>query len=175
EEGLAICREIGDRWFVSYFLWIVASSAAESGDIVAARAYAEESLTIARELEGPLLIVCALDAIAAVARAEGDDEAAERHLAEAVEIGRTTIVRHPYVASARPALGGAAGARGRLAEGAAHRGRRGAPRPPWRRSTRQSTAEQARSTLGEARYEANALHGSRLSLEEAAAFAARAP
>jgi hypothetical protein len=111
-----ICRTIGDLWFVSYFLWILAASAVESGDYEPARAHADESLKIARELEGPLLVVCALDAMAAVARAEGDDEAAESHLAEPaeIEIGRSEIVPHSYLASVLRGLGELSAARGDL-------------------------------------------------------------
>ena len=41
EEGLAICREIGDLWFVSYFLWIMARASTLAGDVPRARAEAE--------------------------------------------------------------------------------------------------------------------------------------
>ena len=114
EEGLAICREIGDLWFVSYFLWILATTATAAGDVAQARVYADESLKIARELEGPLLVVCALDALAGVERADGDDAAARAHLLEAAEVGRHAIVPDSYLASVLRGLGELAVAGGDL-------------------------------------------------------------
>ena len=83
EEGLSICRAIGDAWFSSYFLWLLAIVAIETGDLATAQRSAEESLVIARRVEGPLLIVCALDALAAAARAAGDPSTAMARLKEA--------------------------------------------------------------------------------------------
>ena len=114
EEGLAVCREIGDLWFVSYFLWLLATVATTSGQLAAARAFAEESLDVARELDAPLLLVCALDAMAAVARAEGDDETARAHLDEAERIGRAGTVPGSYLSSVLRGLGELALARGDL-------------------------------------------------------------
>jgi ATP/maltotriose-dependent transcriptional regulator MalT len=116
EEGLAVCREIGDLWFVSYFLWILATVATASGELAAGRAYAEESLEVARELDAPLLLVCALDAMAAVARAEGDDETAGAHLDEAEEIGHAGPVPGSYLSSVLRGLGELAAAHGDLAD-----------------------------------------------------------
>jgi ATP/maltotriose-dependent transcriptional regulator MalT len=116
EEGLEICRELGDLWFVSYFLWILSMTATEAGDHATAREQADESLQVARDLEGPLLVVCALDATALVARTEGDDEAAGRFLTEAAELGRTTIVPNSYVASVLLGLGELATESGNFAE-----------------------------------------------------------
>jgi tetratricopeptide (TPR) repeat protein len=115
-EGLAVCREIGDRWFISYFLWILAGVATALGDYRAARAQAEESLQIARELEGPLLMVCALDALADVTLADGDEEAARAHLLEAEAVGRDAIIPHSYLASVLRHLGEIAAARGDAAD-----------------------------------------------------------
>src|SRR6266446_1654173 len=116
EEGLAVCREIGDLWFVSYFLWILATVATASGELAAARVHAEESLDVARELDAPLLLVCALDGMAAVARAEGDDDSAGTHLAEAEEIGRASAVPGSYLSSVLRGLGELAATRGDLAD-----------------------------------------------------------
>jgi tetratricopeptide (TPR) repeat protein len=105
EEGLAVSHEIGDLWFVSYFLWILATTATEAGELQSARAHAEESLKIARELEGPLLIVCALDALAGIDRADGDAGSAQAHLFEAAELARRAIVPDAYFASVLLGLG----------------------------------------------------------------------
>ena len=48
EEGLAICRLLGDLFFCSYFLWILALVATEAGDLTMARASADESLGLRR-------------------------------------------------------------------------------------------------------------------------------
>jgi tetratricopeptide (TPR) repeat protein len=105
EEGLTASHEIGDLWFVSYFLWILATTATEGGELQTARTHAEESLKIARELEGPLLIVCALDALAGVDRAEGDESSARTHLLEAAELARSAIVPDAYFSSVLRGLG----------------------------------------------------------------------
>jgi ATP/maltotriose-dependent transcriptional regulator MalT len=116
EEGLAVCREIGDRWFISYFLWILASEATAAGDIARARAEANESLRVAREVQGPVLIVCALEASAGVAWAQGDLGIAEAQLAEAEKIGRSDAVPGSYLATVLRARGELVQLRGDLME-----------------------------------------------------------
>jgi hypothetical protein len=59
-EGLAICREIGDPWFSSYFLWVLASAAYADGELTQARREIDEALALAREINGALLLVCGL-------------------------------------------------------------------------------------------------------------------
>ena len=51
----------------------------------------------------------------------------------------------------------------------------GAPVPSWRRRGQRELEEVARHALGEAPYDASARQGSELSLEDAAAYAAREP
>lgn len=92
EEGLAISRLIGDLFFCSYFQWILSSVATRSGELVEARAAAEESLQIAEDLEVPLLLVCPLEASAGVARVDGDGSGAKVLLRRAAEIGDIGMV-----------------------------------------------------------------------------------
>ncbi len=87
EEGLEVCRSIGDSWFISYFLWLLAIASVQLGDLERARGQADESLALARLLEAPLLIVCALEAVATVSRAEGDATSASSSLEEARRVG----------------------------------------------------------------------------------------
>jgi tetratricopeptide (TPR) repeat protein len=109
-----VAREIGDLWFVPYFLWILATVATAAGEYEAARRHAEESLAVARTVEGPLLLVCALDAVAALARAGGDDDAARTLLTEAEDIARGAIVPDSYRSSVLRGLGELAATRGDL-------------------------------------------------------------
>ena len=112
ERGLAICREIGDRFFVSYFLWILALVETDAGDVEAAGRYAAEALEVAEELEVPLLLVSALEASARVARACGDDARAVALLTRADDIGRSGMVPLSYVATVVRELGDLARSRG---------------------------------------------------------------
>jgi len=112
EEGLAICRQIGDTFFTSYFLWILALAATEIGEIEVARGAADEALELAELLEVPLLLVCALEASAAVARAEGDDRLAWDRLQRADEIARGGMVPSSYSATVARSLGEIARSRG---------------------------------------------------------------
>jgi tetratricopeptide (TPR) repeat protein len=105
EEGLEICRSIGDSWFISYFLWLLAIASVQLGDLEGARRQADESLALARLLEGPLLIVCALEAIATVDRAAGDTRAATAALEEARRVARAGAVPGAYLSSVTRTLG----------------------------------------------------------------------
>jgi hypothetical protein len=105
EEGLAICRGIGDRFFTAYFLWIVALIEADAGAVESARLAADESLETAEELRVPLLLVCALEAEAAVAHAGDDDAAARDLLLRADSIGRAGMVPASYTSTVVRALG----------------------------------------------------------------------
>ncbi len=98
-EGLAICREIGDRFFSSYFLWILALVETDAGNIEVARSHAEDSLHIAEELEVPLLLVCALEASASVALREADLERAWQLLTRADDIAESGTVPSSYGAT----------------------------------------------------------------------------
>ncbi len=118
EEGLEICRSIGDAWFISYFLWLLAIASVQVGNLERAREQADESLTLARVVEGPLLIVCALEAVASVERATGDEAAAVSALEEARRVGRAGAVPGAYLASVTHMLGELAAEAGHADEAA---------------------------------------------------------
>ena len=185
ERHLAEAVEIGRTTIVPHSY--VASALRALGELAAARgalaeadACFEESLALARGVDDPWAAARAIASQATLAEHRREHVHAESLAREALavqmqigdELGAVETLERLAAITVPDEADGAARL---LGAAAAQRERLGAPLPPWRRSTRQSTAEQARSTLGEARYEANALHGSRLSLEEAAAFAARAP
>ncbi|HEX2587401.1 MAG TPA: hypothetical protein VHL51_03985, partial [Gaiellales bacterium] len=104
EEGLEICRGLGDLWFVSYFEWIRSTAGRLAGDVAAAAEHATQALGVARELGVPLLLVCALEASAAAARSGGDHRAALAHLQEAEALGRAGGVPGSYVSEVFRAL-----------------------------------------------------------------------
>jgi hypothetical protein len=118
EEGLEICRSIGDSWFISYFLWLLALAPVEVGEIENARQEADESLTLSRLVDGPLLIVCALEAVAAADRAAGDATAAMTALEEARSVARGAGVPGAYLSSVTRTLDELAMEAGHVDEGA---------------------------------------------------------
>jgi tetratricopeptide (TPR) repeat protein len=105
EEGLEICRSLGDSWFTSYFLWLLSVASVQLGDLAVARGQADESLALARLLEAPLLIVCALEAVANVERAAGDIASASSALEEARRVARAGAVPGAYLSSVTRTLG----------------------------------------------------------------------
>ncbi|MEO8477226.1 MAG: hypothetical protein ABI572_09265 [Actinomycetota bacterium] len=92
EEGLAVCREIGDRFFASYFMWILALVETDAGNIDEACSHAEGSLRIAEDIEMPLLLVCAPKASAIVARKGADLDRAWQLLTRADDITESGMV-----------------------------------------------------------------------------------
>jgi hypothetical protein len=116
EEGLEICRAIGDSWFISYFLWLLSLASVQLGELERARGEADESLALARQLEGPLLIVCALEAVAAVERAAGDPVSASSALEEARRVALAGAVPGAYRSSVTRTLGELAADAGRVDE-----------------------------------------------------------
>ena len=52
-EGLEISRRLGDTFFASYFLWILAAVELADGATDLARGNADEALTLAREVGAP--------------------------------------------------------------------------------------------------------------------------
>ena len=100
EEGLEICRGLGDVWFVSYFQWILSTASRFAGDLPAARDWAAGALAAAREVQAPLLLVCALEASASAALAAGERDAAAEHLQEARDLSRAGGVPGSYVSEA---------------------------------------------------------------------------
>jgi tetratricopeptide (TPR) repeat protein len=105
QEGLSICRAIGDPWFTSYFLWLLALSSLELGELGQARIEAEESFAIAKRLNVALLAACALEALGRVARAGRDADAAERHFAEGLAVAAAGTVPKSYQAAIHRARG----------------------------------------------------------------------
>lgn len=78
EEGVVVLKELGDRWSTAETLLAFARVAASQGELKAAIARYQESLTIAREIEARNLIALAVEGIAALAATQGEQEWAAR-------------------------------------------------------------------------------------------------
>ncbi|MDX6414820.1 MAG: hypothetical protein QOH23_2230, partial [Gaiellaceae bacterium] len=185
ERHLAEAVEIGSTTIVPHSY--VASALRALGELAAARGALpeadsrfQESLALARSVDDPWAAARAIASQATAAGNRSEDVHAHALAREALavqaqigdELGAVetlerlaAIMIHADPEGAARLLGAAAAQREKLR----------APLPPWRRSIQKATTEKARSTLGEARFEVNARHGSRLSLQEVAAFATRAP
>jgi non-specific serine/threonine protein kinase len=88
-EGLAICRQLGDRAGAARLLNILGIVAEEQGDSPAARALLEEGLTIRRELDDHSGIATSLNNLARlVMNSEADFPAASALFDEALQIYR---------------------------------------------------------------------------------------
>jgi len=103
--GLEISRQLGDAFFASYFLWILASVELETGSVGRALERADEALRLANDVAAPLLMVCALEVRAAVARAQSRDDLARSLLTKAEAIAADGTVPGSYVSEALRALG----------------------------------------------------------------------
>jgi predicted ATPase len=123
EEGLEICRRLDDRFFSSYFLWLLAYASLALGELKRAGDEADEALSLARQVGAPLLVSCALEVSAAVARDMSDAATARAYLTEAEALGREALVPGSYRSEALRSLaaldaaeGDTESARARLAE-----------------------------------------------------------
>lgn len=88
EEGLAICRALGERKGIAFALSNMGNVAATQGDFASARALYEESLTIQRELGENLANL--LNNLGNIAKEQGDYEAARALQEEGLEIERAS-------------------------------------------------------------------------------------
>ena len=160
--------------YVASALRALGELAAARGELAEADACFEESLALARGVDDPWAAARAIASQATLAEHRSEHVRANALAREALavqlqigdELGAVETLERLAAITVHDEPDGAARL---LGAATAQRERLGAPVPPWRRSTQQATAEQARSTLGETRYEANALHGSGLSPREAAA------
>jgi ATP/maltotriose-dependent transcriptional regulator MalT len=125
EEGLALAREVGDRWWQAYTLSWLGSALLRAGDPAAARPVYEEALALYGELGDQWGRVQPLIGLGDAAAAQGDVAAARARYEEALALARQTGDKHSaaraLVGIAGTALqqGDVAGARAAYAQGLA--------------------------------------------------------
>lgn len=96
EEGRAASEARGERWYLSYFLYVLARAEWASGDLPAARAHARQCLAIKQAFNDVLGVVVTVELLAWISAVEG---AAER---AAVLLG---AVRHLWHGFGVPGFG----------------------------------------------------------------------
>ena len=99
-EGLEISRDLGDLWFTSYFLWLLADASVGLRDNARAAREADESVEVAQRIDSSLLLTCALEVHARVERERGNRAAAFRDVADALLAADRGGVPRSYVATA---------------------------------------------------------------------------
>lgn len=86
--GLALCRQLGDKNGIAWFLQELGIVAVHQGSYLAATTLFEESLTLYRELEDKWAISVALAQLGAAARHQGDYERAAAFYTESYSLSR---------------------------------------------------------------------------------------
>jgi predicted ATPase len=99
-EGLAISRALGDLWFTSYFLWLLADAAIGMRDLPLALREADESVEVAKRIDSPLLLTCALEVRGRANREGGNSAAAARDVDDALLVADRGGVPRSYIAAA---------------------------------------------------------------------------
>lgn len=91
EEGLALFRELGDRWHTTFALHILGTVSFQQGDWARARALDEESLAQSRELGDRTLVGMVLNDLGEIARVQGDYTRARVLHEESLEMRREAV------------------------------------------------------------------------------------
>jgi predicted ATPase/DNA-binding SARP family transcriptional activator len=104
EEGLAVQRELDDKWRIAGWLSDLGNMDLVQGDYAAARSRYEESLAIHRELENKYGIADLLCRLGGVARSQGDSVKARLLLEESLSVLRE-LASKPEIAELLPSLG----------------------------------------------------------------------
>jgi ATP/maltotriose-dependent transcriptional regulator MalT len=87
-EGLAVCRERGDKVSAAFSLYLLAWVAGERGNAEAARAWHEESLALSREVGDKENVAYQLDELARLFSKQGDYARARALVEESLAINR---------------------------------------------------------------------------------------
>ncbi len=90
DKGLAIWRDLGDRWYVAFALNGLARVYLWQGDYPAAKALLDESLAIRREMDDSWGVSVALSNLGEIAMALSDYPAAHAIFSEYLQIERTS-------------------------------------------------------------------------------------
>ena len=88
-DGLAMARDAGDRWWEAWVLHLMGRVAYFDGDADAAARYGEASLEIARELDEPWIVAWDEHLFGLAAFIRDDLEASRRHYERSLEIRQT--------------------------------------------------------------------------------------
>jgi non-specific serine/threonine protein kinase len=180
EESLALSQEVGNRWQCSVPLSTLALVARDSGDRTEARRRYEEALAIRRETGDRRGVASVLHNLGVLAAQEGDAPRAAAHFRESLALFRA-FGDGDSLAWCLFGLAGTAAALGQPARAARILGAVSPYLTPGATTlhlpdpaARDRTLAAPRAALGEAAFAAAWAEGRALSLEQAAALAAKA-
>jgi len=87
-ECLTLARQLGDRWWTAWTLYLLGRVAYFDGNAETARSFGDESLAVARELEDDWLVAWALHLLALAAYIADDYQASRRYFEKSLGIRR---------------------------------------------------------------------------------------
>ncbi len=155
EEGLALCREVGNTWAIAYSFFLSGWVALQQGDAARAGELAEESLGLYRETGEGRSIAEALSLLGRVEARQGDHVRARALFEESLASARK-IDHKLNIPSCLEGLAGVVAAQRELAWAArlwgaaeALRETIGAPMPPVERANYEQAVADAHAQLGE--------------------------
>jgi non-specific serine/threonine protein kinase len=177
EEGLALYRQLGDRWLIGVALQCLGEVTLRQGNLERAATASAEALALFRKGDNRVSVAITLVNLGWVAHKRGEGARAETLGCEALAMFRQMgAARH--CAEALDLLAGTAAAAGQGARAAhlvgaatAVREALGAPQPPAERADVEQAVSAARAALSEQAWGAAFAVGQALSLEEATAEA----
>jgi ATP/maltotriose-dependent transcriptional regulator MalT len=154
EQGLALCREVGDKDGIASYFYFSGKVAFSQGDVLTAYSHFKESLALYREMGDRQRIVQSLIGLAKVAASQGDLATARALYEESLVLARMGYKLN--IASGLEGLAGVAAAQGEPVWAARLWGSAetlrevmGAPIPPVSRSAYEHALTAARAQLGE--------------------------
>jgi predicted ATPase/DNA-binding CsgD family transcriptional regulator/tRNA A-37 threonylcarbamoyl transferase component Bud32 len=160
EEGLALFREIGDKWGVATACMLLGRVALQQGDVTTARSLAEKSVRLCREVGNRLDTSHSLATLAAVAIVQHDWATARALYQESLDFSRE-MGDKVFIASGLEGLAAVVAMQGEpmwatqlWGAASALRDTIGAPIPPIERADYEEATAAVRIHLGEKAYAA---------------------
>src|SRR6266567_5463977 len=103
-EGLPVCQEAGDAWFIAMALHLLGKATGELGDLMAARSLLEESAAQLRIIGDRRYLMMPVDALGMLALRQGDYTGARASFEETLSVAQE-MGDEPFIANALTHLG----------------------------------------------------------------------